>query len=80
MHKISWSMPEKIRQDTLTTFRENFGLKITIKSDLKIANFLDLTFDLCARRYQAYKNLTHMLAQIICLISTSHCQITFQNE
>ena len=46
---------DKIRKDIVRTFRENFGLKITITTNLKIVNFLDVTFNLCTGRYQPYK-------------------------
>ena len=39
----------------IRTFRENFGLKITITTNLKTVNFLDVTFNLCTRKYQPYK-------------------------
>ena len=32
-----------------------FGLKITITPNLKIVNFLDVTFNRCTGRYQPYK-------------------------
>ena len=39
----------------IKTFRENFGLKITITTNLKTVNFLDVTFSLCTGKYQPYK-------------------------
>ena len=36
------------------TFQENFGLKITITTNLKTVNFLDVTFDLSTERYQPF--------------------------
>ena len=39
----------------IRTFRENFGLKITITTNLKTVNFLDVTFNLCTGKYQPYK-------------------------
>ena len=34
--------------------RENSSLKITITTNLKTVNFLDVTFNLCTRKYQPY--------------------------
>ena len=39
----------------IRTFRENFGLKITVTTNLKTVNFLDVTFNLCTGKYQPYK-------------------------
>ena len=39
----------------IRTFRENFGLKITITTNLKTVNFFDVTFNLCTGKYQPYK-------------------------
>ena len=36
-------------------FRENFGLKITITTNLKPVNLLNVTFNLCTGKYQPYK-------------------------
>ena len=36
-------------------FRENVGLKITITTNLKTVNILNVTFNLCTRKYQLYK-------------------------
>ena len=55
LHKISGSASDKIRKDRIRTFRENFGLKITITTNLKTVNFLDVTFNLCTGKYQPYK-------------------------
>ena len=55
LHKISGPASDKIRKDMIRTFRENFGWKITITTNLKIVNFLDVTFKLCPRKYQPYK-------------------------
>lgn len=53
--KISGLMSNKIRKDIIKVFHENFVLKIQITTDLKIVNFLDVTFVLCTERYQLYK-------------------------
>ena len=55
LHKISGPASDKIRKDMIKTFRENFGLKITITTNLKTVNFLDVTFSLCTGKYQPYK-------------------------
>ena len=36
-------------------FREYFGFKITITTNLKTVNLLDVTFNLCNGKYQPYK-------------------------
>ena len=57
LHKISGPASDKIRKDMIKTFQENFGLKITITTNLKTVNFLVITFNLCIRKYQPYKKL-----------------------
>ena len=54
LHKISGPALDKIRKDMIRTFRENFGLKITITTNLKTVNFLDVTFNLYTGKYQTY--------------------------
>ena len=39
----------------IRTFPEKFGLKITITTNLKTVNFLDVTLNLCTGKYQPYK-------------------------
>ena len=53
--KISGPASDKIWKDMIRTFGENFGLKITITTNLKTVHFLDATFNLCTRKYQPYK-------------------------
>ena len=53
LRKIRKLRNNKIPKDIIRTFRENFGLKITIMTYL--INFLDVTFDLCTGRYQSYE-------------------------
>ena len=55
LHKISRPASDKIGKDIIRAFRENFGLKITIIANLKMVNFLYVTFDLSTGRYQPYK-------------------------
>ena len=49
---ISGPASDKTRKDMIRTFWENFGLKITITTNLKTVNFLDVTFNLCTGKYQ----------------------------
>ena len=55
LHKINGPGSDKIRKDIVRTFRENIGLNITITTNLKVINFLDVIFDLCTRKCQPYK-------------------------
>ena len=59
--KISGPASDKIPKDIIRTFQKNSGLKTTITTNLKIVNFLDVTFNLCTGKYQPYKkpNDTH---------------------
>ena len=45
-HEISGSEADRLRKDITKFFKDEFELKITIKTNLKIVNFLDVTFDL----------------------------------
>ena len=40
--------------DIIKSFWMNFGFKLTIATNLKTVNFLDVTFNLCTREYQPY--------------------------
>ena len=53
--KISGPSSDKIQKDMIRTFRENFGLKITIATNLKTVSFLDVIFNFCIGKYQPYK-------------------------
>ena len=55
LYQISGLVSDKIWKDIIRNFRENLYLKITILNNLKIVNFLHITFDLYAGRYQPYK-------------------------
>ena len=57
LHKIGGPASDKIQKDIIWTFRENFGLKITITTYLKTVIFLDVTFNLCTGKYQPCKKL-----------------------
>ena len=84
LHKISGPASDKIRKDMIRTFRENFGLKITITTNLKTVNFLDVTFNLCTGKYQPYNKPnntpTYINVNSVRLISSRYCQIAFHNE
>ena len=55
LHKISGPASDKIRKDMIRTFRQNFSLEITITTNLKTVNFLDVTLNLWTGKYQPYK-------------------------
>ena len=59
LRKISRPASDKIRKDMIRTFRENSGLKITMTTNLKTVNFLDVTFNLCIGKYQPYNKPNH---------------------
>ena len=52
LHKISGPASDKIWKDIIRTFWENFHLKITMTTNLKTVNFLDVTLKLCTGKYQ----------------------------
>ena len=52
-HGINGSTSDKIRKEIVKIFKE-LGLKITIQTNLKIVNFLDVTFNLVTGTYQPY--------------------------
>ena len=54
-HKISGPASDKIWKDIIRTFWENFRLKITMTTNLKTVNFLDVTLKLCTGKYQPQK-------------------------
>ena len=53
-HKVSGSKSEHLRKQINKLFNEEFELKITIETNLKIVNFLDVTFDLNNDSYQPF--------------------------
>ena len=63
---MSGPVLDKIQKYIIRNFRENFDLKITITTDLKIVIFLDVPFDLSTGRSQPYKkpNDTHTYINI----------------
>jgi hypothetical protein len=52
-HGIDGPTSDRIRKDIVNIFKE-LGLKITIKTNLKIVDFLDVTFNLVTGTYQPY--------------------------
>ena len=52
LNMISGPASDKIRKDIIRTFWENFGLKITMTTNLKTVNFLDVTLKQCTGKYQ----------------------------
>ena len=46
LDKVGGPGSDKIQKDIIRTFRENFGLKITITTNLTTVNFFDVTFNL----------------------------------
>ena len=55
LRKICGPASDKIRKDMIRIFLEIFGLKLTITTNLKTVNFLNVTFNLCTGKYQPYK-------------------------
>ena len=45
---------ERMKKRVIEMFKD-YGLKITIKGDLKIVNFLDMTFNLHKNTYKPYR-------------------------
>ena len=58
-------------------------MKITTRMNLKIVNFLGVTFDLCIRGHQTYRPQNNTATYIIVnsnLITSRHSHIAFQKE
>ena len=53
-HKISGPQSERLKKNISKLFKDEFDLKITIDTNLKVVNFLDVTFDLQKETYQSY--------------------------
>ena len=51
---MSARLADKTRKELHKAF-EQFGLKITAKSNLHVVNFLEVTFDLSTRKYKYKK-------------------------
>lgn len=54
LQNISGPTSEAIKKDIIKLFKEKFGLKITIQTNLKTVDFLDVTFNLRNGTYQPY--------------------------
>ena len=52
------SMAENAKKDIPKSFNE-IGLRITIQTDLKTVNFLEVTLNLCNRKYYTYRKLNN---------------------
>ena len=46
---------EKIKKDLFKMFKEDFGLSITLETDLTVVDFLDVTFDLHNEKYHPFR-------------------------
>ena len=53
-HGINGSTADRIRKDIVKLFKDQ-GLKITIQTNLKVVNFLDVTFNLETCSYEPYR-------------------------
>ena len=53
-HNICGPQAERNRKDLIKLFKDEFNLKITTMTNLKIVNFLDITFDLRTGTYKPY--------------------------
>ena len=53
-HDISGPDSERIKKDLVKLFKDRFNLRITIQTNLKIVDFLDVTFNLTNGTYQPY--------------------------
>ena len=53
-HKISGPQSDRTRKDLIKMFKGKFNLKITIQTNLKVVNFLDVTFSMTDETYRSY--------------------------
>ena len=60
---LSGPKPERLKKKVIKVFK-HCGLEITIKANLYLVDFLDVTFDLCNITYEEYRKLTNHLAYI----------------
>ena len=64
MHKnVSGSAAGRTKKDLMKHFR-NLRLKITIQTNLRTTNFLNLTLDLNSRKYFPYRKPNNMLSYV----------------
>ena len=54
-HNISGPQSEKIKKNLINIFKDKFNLKITIRTNLKVVNFLDVTLNLADNSFQPYR-------------------------
>ena len=54
LRNLSGSKTERLRKNVVKVFK-NYGLSITSKTNLKIVDYLDVTFDLQNNSYKPYK-------------------------
>ncbi|XP_065639655.1 uncharacterized protein LOC136072378 [Hydra vulgaris] len=54
-HGINGPQSERIKKNIVRRFMEKFNLKLTIKTNLKVVNFLDVTFNLLENTFQPYR-------------------------
>ena len=54
---MNGSQADRIRKDFIAIFKNEFQLKIVCNTNLKIVNFLDVTFDLTTGKYKPYNKL-----------------------
>ena len=53
-HNMSGPESDRVRKDLIKMFKDKFQLKITIQTNLKVVDFLDVTFNLTTGTYQPY--------------------------
>ena len=53
-HKISGPQSERIKEELLKLLKVEFGMNITIDTNLKMVNFLEVTFNLLRGTFQPY--------------------------
>ena len=53
-HNINGSQHDRLRKKFIKTFKDEFGLNITIETNLKVVNFLDTTLNLTNGKHQPY--------------------------
>ena len=54
LRDLPGSAAERAKKDIIKSFQE-LGLRITIQTNLKVVNFLDVTFNLCNGKYYPYR-------------------------
>ena len=59
---LSGPKTERLKKKVIKVFK-HCGLEITIKANLYLVDFLDVTFDLCNITYEEYRKPTNHLGQ-----------------